>query len=196
MPSLQSSPAPAPLGGQIEAGDSTGSSGSSCPLLSDSSPQSALTLTYHSKSGEISELSSSILNPAPEPGLAGPARELRMGGQWMRVKGAFPSPLPFPPSSPPAPTAGPAVLQLPEAPTLEVALLWLGPQRGAGCGWCLPPPPPVQGPLRDPAKWSHPARLGREYPPPWSRVGIFTGGSNLQSPLGGRWGASPLSPAY
>lgn len=47
----------------------------------------------------------------------------------MPAKGASPPPLPFSLSSPPAPTAGPAVLQLPEAPTLEVALLLLGPER-------------------------------------------------------------------
>lgn len=57
-----------------------------------------------------------------------------MEGQLMRVKGASLSPLPFPSSSPPTPTAGPAVLQLPEAPTLEVALLGLGPKRQAGWG--------------------------------------------------------------
>lgn len=57
----------------------------------------------------------------------------------MRAKGTSPPPLPFPASFSPAPTAGPAVLQLPEAPTLEVAMRRLGLQRGQeGDGVCLP----------------------------------------------------------
>jgi hypothetical protein len=48
--------------------------------------------------------------------------------------------------------------------------------------------------LEGPAKWLHPARRGREDPLPWSRVPIFTGGSNLQSPGRGDVGASSPHP--
>lgn len=105
---------------------------SNCPLLQTPQPLKCLALSNYSKCGKMSEFSSSVSNPSPKRGLGRPARGLRMGGQLMRVKGASSSPLPFPRSSPPTPTAGPAVLQLPEAPTVDVALLGLGPERQAG----------------------------------------------------------------
>lgn len=103
----------------------------------------------------------------------------------MRAKGTSPTPSAFPFFLLTRPHSGASCSPAARGSHPRSSHALGGTGEGAGGGWCLPP---AQGPLRDPAKWPHPARLGREYPPPWSRVEIFTGGSNLQSPLGGRWG--------
>lgn len=88
------------------------------------------------KGWEDEEIKSFIPNALPadqgREGQGRPAGGLRMGPAVEKGSGSLPTPLSFPPSSPPTPTAGPAVLQLPEAPTLEVAALCWDRERRAG----------------------------------------------------------------
>lgn len=76
-----------------------------------------------------------------------------------------PHPLAFLPSTPPP--RQPAVLQLPEAPTLQVAELWLGPEWARGGGWdalCLP-----HLPSKDPGGYGQvatPCQAGKGGPAP------------------------------
>ena len=65
--------------------------------------------------------------------------------------------LSFPPSSPPTPTAGPAVLQLPEAPTLEVAVLCWDRERRAG-GMRMVSAAPTSSPRTPPSPPRDPAQ--------------------------------------